>query len=208
MKCENCDNEHTGSYGSGRFCSQACSRSFSTKSKRKEINQKVSQKLSFPKQYADCKLCGKNFVKKVKTQTSCSTSCAAKLSWKDEDYRANAVIKAKVSALRKHESKTSNFGWQSRYKLKTSYPEEVAIRYLEENNIEYVRELKVDRYFVDLAFPDKMLAIEIDGQQHNLPERREADSVKDKILTSFGWQVVRIKWPTENIRLRLSEIFI
>jgi len=84
----------------------------------------------------------------------------------------------------------------------------VAIRYLEENNIEYVRELKVDRYFVDLAFPDKMLAIEIDGQQHNLPERREADSVKDKILTSFGWQVVRIKWPTENIRLRLSEIFI
>ena len=35
--CENCKNEHDGSYGSGRFCSIKCSRGFSTKEKRKEI---------------------------------------------------------------------------------------------------------------------------------------------------------------------------
>jgi len=45
MKCENCDNEHDGSYGSGRFCSVKCARSFSTKNKRKELNEKVSFKL-------------------------------------------------------------------------------------------------------------------------------------------------------------------
>lgn len=28
MKCENCGNEHDGSYGSGRFCSEHCRRSF------------------------------------------------------------------------------------------------------------------------------------------------------------------------------------
>lgn len=45
MICENCNVLHSGSYGSGRFCSSKCARSFSTKSKRKEINIKVSEKL-------------------------------------------------------------------------------------------------------------------------------------------------------------------
>ncbi len=45
MKCENCGQEHDGSYGSRRFCSSTCARGFSTKEKRKEINKKVSKKL-------------------------------------------------------------------------------------------------------------------------------------------------------------------
>jgi 5-methylcytosine-specific restriction endonuclease McrA len=44
-KCENCDNDHDGNYGSGRFCSNKCARGFSTKNKRQEINEKVSKKL-------------------------------------------------------------------------------------------------------------------------------------------------------------------
>ena len=31
MKCENCGNEHDGSYGSGRFCSKECAKAFSGK---------------------------------------------------------------------------------------------------------------------------------------------------------------------------------
>jgi 5-methylcytosine-specific restriction endonuclease McrA len=45
MYCENCKNEHIGQFGSGRFCSQRCASSFSTKSNRKEINAKVGEKL-------------------------------------------------------------------------------------------------------------------------------------------------------------------
>ena len=44
-KCENCNKEHDGAYGSGRFCSKLCARGFSTKKKRIEINKKVSEKL-------------------------------------------------------------------------------------------------------------------------------------------------------------------
>lgn len=44
-KCENCENEHNGSYGSGRFCSSKCARGFSTKANRNEISEKVSKKL-------------------------------------------------------------------------------------------------------------------------------------------------------------------
>ena len=43
MICENCEKEHNGSYGSGRFCNNICARGFSTKLKRKEINIKVTK---------------------------------------------------------------------------------------------------------------------------------------------------------------------
>lgn len=48
MKCEykNCQKEHLGTFGSGRFCSYSCSRAFSTFAKRKEINKKVSNALT------------------------------------------------------------------------------------------------------------------------------------------------------------------
>jgi hypothetical protein len=45
-KCENCNEDHNGSYGSGRFCSSECARGFSTKAKRSEINIQVSKKLT------------------------------------------------------------------------------------------------------------------------------------------------------------------
>lgn len=45
MKCENCDTEHDGSYGRGRFCSSSCAKGFSTKANRKEIGRKISQAL-------------------------------------------------------------------------------------------------------------------------------------------------------------------
>lgn|SRR5271157_5243205 len=45
VNCERCGNLMDGGYGSGRFCSSKCARSFSSKEKRQEINQKVSKKL-------------------------------------------------------------------------------------------------------------------------------------------------------------------
>ena len=45
MKCEICGDEHSGNYGSGRFCSSKCAKGFSTKNKREEINLKISKKL-------------------------------------------------------------------------------------------------------------------------------------------------------------------
>jgi hypothetical protein len=45
MNCELCSAEHTGDYGSGRFCSSKCARKFSTHANRDEISKKVSLKL-------------------------------------------------------------------------------------------------------------------------------------------------------------------
>lgn len=54
MECELCKIIIVGSYGSGRFCSQKCARSFSTALKRKEINKFVSEKLK--KQSKKCEI--------------------------------------------------------------------------------------------------------------------------------------------------------
>jgi len=45
MICEHCKNSHDGNYGSGRFCSSKCARSFSTSENRQEINKKISNSL-------------------------------------------------------------------------------------------------------------------------------------------------------------------
>lgn len=52
MICEKCGKEHNGNYGSGRFCSLKCSKSFSTSLNRQEISAKLSGKV---------KTGGKNF---------------------------------------------------------------------------------------------------------------------------------------------------
>lgn len=39
MICENCGKEHDGSYGSGRFCSKECARSYSSKQNKNELKE-------------------------------------------------------------------------------------------------------------------------------------------------------------------------
>ena len=67
-----------------------------------------------------------------------------------------------------------------------SYPEKLFIEYVESNGLDkkysIVREYSVFPYFIDFAFVNQMVAIEIDGSQHLLPERKERDDKKDKLL--------------------------
>lgn len=50
---------------------------------------------------------------------------------------------------------------------------------------------------VDIAFPDKKIIIECDGDYwHNLPGAQEKDHRRDDILINFGWNVIRF-WEHE-----------
>lgn len=88
-QCENCGNTHNGTYGTGRFCSVKCARSFSTKSKRKKINEKISKKLSGRGNgniTLICKSCNNEF--KVswnkRKQKYCSRKCVPN-KWRNHD---------------------------------------------------------------------------------------------------------------------------
>ena len=43
--CEKCNSNHNGEYGSGRFCSQKCSKSYSTSLNRISTNKKISKSI-------------------------------------------------------------------------------------------------------------------------------------------------------------------
>lgn len=50
----------------------------------------------------------------------------------------------------------------------------------------------VDHYRLDFAFPDEMIAIEIDGHEfHKTREQRTNDAKRERYLQSKGWKVIR-----------------
>lgn len=86
--------------------------------------------------------------------------------------------------------------WRSRKKCPHSYPELWFIGVIknEFNDKNYETELSVGRYFLDFAWRDKMLYIEIDGSQHLNEERKASDRKKDEYCQSLGWKGLRLSW--------------
>jgi very-short-patch-repair endonuclease len=62
----------------------------------------------------------------------------------------------------------------------------------------------INRYIVDFLLPDHSIVIEADGDYwHSLPDAIERDKKRDQVLTSLGYQVVRIR--EKNIRENVWE---
>jgi len=129
MICENCNNEHNGTYGSGRFCSSKCARGFSTKAKREEINNRVSLKMGgngAVKRKRICKTCGK-----VTQTRNIGGFCSAKCKhddtyenyirdWKNHINDGSKSQGMSVSnhirryLLQKYDGKCSRCGWDKK----------------------------------------------------------------------------------------------
>jgi very-short-patch-repair endonuclease len=94
------------------------------------------------------------------------------------------------------EGRAWNIG-KSRWNNEKSYPEKFFTRVIE-NEFEdknYSSEYNVGNYSIDFAWVDKKIAIEIDGDQHiRFQHQIDSDIRKDKLLTSEGWKVLRIRW--------------
>lgn len=193
--CELCGKEHDGSYGSGRFCSRTCARSFSTFKNRSEINKKVSDTFKSKNEHKQryCKLCGKKI--KYKNKSGYCSNC---LYYSNElsEYRSNRSKYA--SSFIKH-----HVGWISRDKL--SYAEKFWINVLDSNNIKYEHNKVIKRpnnnyYFLDFSITinDTNIDLEIDGKQHKYEDRIEHDIERDAYMKSIGYVVYRIDWNEIN----------
>jgi very-short-patch-repair endonuclease len=211
MNCENCGNSHDGSYGSGRFCSVKCSRSFSTKNKRKEINKKVSLKLNGSdrggmkiKNFI-CQECSSVYEARKENSKFCSRSCSLKNKLKNESVKKK-IAEGRKRYIKKAIENGTWIGWRTR-RFEPSFPEKYVARILDEMNISYEKEFRINRFFADFAIVDKKIDIEIDGKQHE--QRKEHDDKRDSILNKEGWKVYRIKWifpKDDKIRKQLQEI--
>lgn len=55
----------------------------------------------------------------------------------------------------------------------------------------YETEYPVGKYWIDIAFPEKGIAVELDGVTFH-KDRKQKDDEKDKFLIEIGWRVYRI----------------
>ena len=68
----------------------------------------------------------------------------------------------------------------------------------------FVQNMPFGPWFVDIAFPDSRLAIEVDGWAfHSDPQRFRNDRRKQNALVGAGWTVLRFTW--QDIRDRPEE---
>ena len=60
------------------------------------------------------------------------------------------------------------------------------------------RQHNIENYIVDFYIAQKKIVIEVDGRQHQLPDRKEADEQRDAVLATWGITVLR--YSNDNIR--------
>lgn len=97
----------------------------------------------------------------------------------------------------RHKNGTAwNIG-KSRWNNEPSYPEQffskVIVSHFED--IEYKTEYPIGNFSLDFAWPHKLKAIEIDGEQHyRFEDQIQRDIRKNKLCDESGWKLLRIRW--------------
>lgn len=141
----------------------------------------------------------KSFAEKVLKPVIRSISEANKIAHKQkpENFKHTDKTKQKLreKRLKYMKENLENTAWRKRNL--PSYPEKCFIKFLIEYGYDkkYLieREYSVFPYYIDFAFIDLKIAVEIDGSQHILDEeRKKRDIIKNNTLISNGWIVIRI----------------
>lgn len=130
-----------------------------------------------------------------KKQIYCSVKCAKRSSPTVLNAQARAKIKQKLKEIRhKPIARGGNgqllpfpqlallhalgIGWEAEYSIKTQAGHRNGIY--------------PNCYKVDIANPEKKIAIELDGSSHNSLDRQEQDKKKTEYLVRLGWSVYRV----------------
>jgi len=146
-ECENCNETHEGSYGSGRFCGSKCARGFSTKDKRKDINKKISEanhRRGNGNVTISCECCNKQVEKpwNRRHQKFCSVSCARKKHMNTTESKEFYSELAKKTGIGGNRNKYAHGYYESKFAgrvyLESSYEYRVALE-LDNNNIKWSR---------------------------------------------------------------------
>jgi hypothetical protein len=175
-----------------KTCSISCSNSLNPK----RIKNPIKKKRVYPpghkqinkKREKECIICNSIFLGTKKART-CSKECSNQL-------QRNIMNEKVLNGEHK--------GWATRNI--TSYPEEFFKVVLNNLNLPYEFNFPVSKpslgvkssssYFLDfyIQIGQRKIDLEIDGKQHEYPDRKESDQERDFLLIQNGYEVYRIKW--------------
>jgi len=124
-------------------------------------------------------------------------------SFKHSDETKQRIREIRIKFMKENPEQTA---WRTK---NLSYPEKLFLEKIYElcldKKYSIVREYSVFPYFIDFAFVNEKVAVEIDGSQHLLPERKERDDKKDELLKEDGWFILRV---SENeVKTNINSVF-
>lgn len=110
-------------------------------------------------------------------------------------------LKDRISKKQKENYKGKS-RWYTQTQHRLSYAEQYFMEIFKTAKMHY----HVNRYFLDFAYPNHKVYIEIDGEQHRFdPKIVDHDKVRTAILNDEGWFLYkRIYWP-DFVKLTESE---
>ncbi len=156
-----------------------------------------------------CPYCGeKSKLKKASNIKYCLT-CGSKQCISTHCHKMRHSEKTKEILRNKRfnylKKKNKNTAWQTHHRREMSYLENwfyenVVIKYELCNKYDVIYEYPFYPYFIDFAFLNIQLAVELDGGTHfdKNGDRIQRDKDKDKLLLYNGWSVFRINYQETN----------
>lgn len=70
--------------------------------------------------------------------------------------------------------------------------------------LKFRRQHSLGNYVVDFFCPERNLVIELDGSVHNNKKQKEYDNIRQEILTSWGYKIIRFK--NREVMFNIKEV--
>ena len=96
--------------------------------------------------------------------------------------------------MTKHYNKKSEQEKRRLLRNNMTYCEKIVWLHLKKRQLGYrfLRQYSVDHFVIDFYCPELKLAVELDGNIHEIPEQKEYDEARQKYLVKFGIEFIRI----------------
>ena len=139
-----------------------------------------------------CRYCGKvcKYVSGLHLHEKCCPNNPARVYLRKQSEIMSDETKKKIS-----ESLKQYYSGRSIWYTAETHRQSYAERYFSKIFVNASRNYHVDRYFLDFAWPDKHIYIEVDGEQHYTEDGIKRDTERTNRLNDCGWRLItRIRW--------------